>query len=286
MKHLFSNVFMVEAGSSFIVSYLIPRETGGLVAVEVIGGRKKLTAKVNIIVALDGIFASMKGAKHCRFMRAARMDAGAPQFLEEKFWPKMRLALQKGCKPRLHSPGGFNPVGYADELAIPDFVTSGSWGWIIRKSEIGRCLSALPSLPRETGEINEAAGIATFWIAWNGAPPYCFFGIFASESEASGMTWEDESYQYPPTVKPTVQKWKLGVSRAGNPVILNEDGYHEDDGRVTACAPYYKGGGDSAGHSHALPIHVPIEMGKGGKLEGKSWNNARRALLKYYEEYK
>jgi hypothetical protein len=125
-------------------------------------------------------------------------------------------------------------------------------------------------------------------VAWNGETSGSFFSIFATREEAEKMIWVDTGYKNPRTRQPQVRKWRVGISKAGNPIILepiNID-FYGFEGQALANVPYRGEPGNPQGN-RLMPTGVPIFSG--GHLEGsepsKSWNRARKALLGYYEKY-
>ena len=61
-----------------------------------------------------------------------------------RFWPRLRKALRKADVERVHIPGGGTPIHYCDEIVIPDFMSVGTFYYVIKYADIKMYLDQLP----------------------------------------------------------------------------------------------------------------------------------------------
>lgn len=145
-KSLTEQMIALEEGETFFANYMIPdgiENFAELVQTE--RGSTKIVPRRDIILVVEELHDSGKGAKHVRFARAARPNGKGLCFAESKKWPKLRAAMLHEKVPTRHSLGGFKFVPlYSDEIAVQNYSQSGSTGWIIRKKDIGGYLKKLP----------------------------------------------------------------------------------------------------------------------------------------------
>jgi len=167
-----NTVIGVGQGETFFASFMIPEGIENFGKIErVMRGATKIKAKSALIMVVEGLHPSKQGCKHIRFVRLDRGSEGAGlATIEEKKWPRLRVALKHSNVPRIHVQGGFGQaVAYSDELAVPDYSMSGSWGWIVRREDIAKYLNALPPL-------NDSGEIGMVWInhvGWMNTPDEC-----------------------------------------------------------------------------------------------------------------
>lgn len=130
----------------------LPEGVNGLIKVEEMPGGKtskshiKIVAKQDILLVVWGIHDSGSGAKSICFIRADLKDrgTGSPRFAKPMIWAKLRLALKKSGKPKVHASGGLeNALVYKHERAISDFCNEGAHGWIIPRGKIDGLLRSL-----------------------------------------------------------------------------------------------------------------------------------------------
>ena len=127
--------------------------------------------------------------------------------------------------------------------------------------------------------------IATFYVAWNGETTRSFFKVFASHEEAKGMVWNDRMYRGGRVRSPHVREWKIGVTDAGDPFVLEPAyrGRFSSERGLVALVPY-RGSGEPAGNV-LMQVGVPIAQKSGQSYDARVQNLARRALLEYYEKF-
>lgn len=157
----------------FFANFMTPEGIENFAEIEQLErGSTKIKAKSALIMVVEGLHGSNKGCKHIRFVRFDRRSEGAKGLntIEVKQWPRLRAALRYCEVPRIHAQGGFGQtLAYNDEIAVPDYSMSGSWGWVVRRKDIGKYLEALPAL-KDSGEIGMV------WInhvGWMNTPDEC-----------------------------------------------------------------------------------------------------------------
>lgn len=93
-------------------------------------------------------------------------------------YPKLKVALRHAGLPKLEVPGGFDrALKYPDELLVPDYSMSGSSGWLLLQSEVGKYLRMLPPL-KDSGQLG------LIWVNFVGfvnTPDECRIGICSED---------------------------------------------------------------------------------------------------------
>lgn len=120
-------------------------------------GSQDLVFKRPTVVVVEelGDWRGKLSCKHLRFARALREERLTSELSNAVSpYPKLRTALNHAGVPKMEVPGGFNrALKYADEILVPDYsTTSGSSGWLVKNSEVGKYLRGLPPL-KDSGEI-------------------------------------------------------------------------------------------------------------------------------------
>ncbi len=166
-------VIGIDEGETFFANFMTPEGIENFTEVEQLErGSTRIKAKAALIMVVEGLHESKHGCKHIRFVRFDRRSEGAHGLngIEEKKWPRLRAALCHCEVSRIHAQGGFGQaVAYSDEMAVPDYSMSGSWGWIVKRNDIEKYLDALPPL-KDSGEIGMV------WInhvGWMNTPDEC-----------------------------------------------------------------------------------------------------------------
>lgn len=137
--------------------------------------------KEKTIVVVEELQDTRKGlaCKHLRFTRPVREERALSELSNEvKPYPKLRAALNHAQVPKLEVPGGFNrALRYSDELLVPDYSMSGSSGWLIKSSEVGKYLRMLPPL-KDSGEIGQ---VWVNFVGYVNTPDECSIQICAQD---------------------------------------------------------------------------------------------------------
>ncbi|OGZ46004.1 MAG: hypothetical protein A3J54_02130 [Candidatus Ryanbacteria bacterium RIFCSPHIGHO2_02_FULL_45_13b] len=132
-------------------------------------------------------------------------------------------------------------------------------------------------------DLDPTKPIATFYVAWNGEGAGSFFDIFATRREAERMTWVDTMWRNPRTRKPRVTEWKVGITKAGDPIIIapQYDPSHPEFERVgekVAIVPFRSRG--CRNDDRMVAAGVPFVS----RWEPRD-RAVREALLGYHEKY-
>ena len=130
--------------------------------------------------------------------------------------------------------------------------------------------------------------VTVFYVAWNGEGSKSYFGIFESKEDAQEMIWEERRQYGNRFHKPRVTEWRVTVSKSGDPIIIAPAAppHYNPEGKLVANVPFRSR--DFKQDNRLMPSGISIVQG--GKLDNEpcstsSWNNARRALLEYYQKY-
>ncbi len=115
---------------------MVPEDVEDMVSIDDMSYAKVLTAKTDILVVAEGVYARGLKINHARFIRLAREDGKGLNFAEVEYWPLARRRLRDRNIQRLHALGGFNryAVAYGDERLIADYLQDGAYGWVIPKT--------------------------------------------------------------------------------------------------------------------------------------------------------
>lgn len=126
----------IEKNKNVVIKHIIG-ETASMVIERLDDGTYKFTcdAYVSGELCKGGFF-------HLR--QAREVIPGKKLGNNYKYWPRLRLALQKAGVPVINVPGGDTPIHYEDELVVPDFKVSGTHFFVIKRSDIKKYLKLVP----------------------------------------------------------------------------------------------------------------------------------------------
>ncbi|NBO36645.1 hypothetical protein EBU91_03815, partial [bacterium] len=137
-----SELFVValNKGGFFFINQFIPKGIEDFAEVDFKDDSNsvRLVANENLILVVDKIHNSSKGARNLRFVRFEREKSERQKlvFAEPKSFPKFREILRSSDRRIYNVLGGLdNAVIYNDEIAIQD---EGPFGWILSLEEAAK----------------------------------------------------------------------------------------------------------------------------------------------------
>lgn len=134
-------VVTLNQGSIFFINYTFPAGIEDFADLEFKdGGSVLLTAKKNLLLVVEKIHSSLKGAKFLKFVRFERnpLDRYQLRYAEPKSFPKLRQVLMTSEERLYNAIGGLdNFLVYDDEIAIPNDTT---FGWILQRQDVSKYL--------------------------------------------------------------------------------------------------------------------------------------------------
>jgi len=137
-----SELFVValNKGGFFFINQFIPKGIEDFAEVDFKDDSNsvRLVANENLILVVDKIHNSSKGARNLRFVRFEREKSERQKlvFAEPKSFPKLREILRSSDRRIYNVLGGLdNAVIYNDEIAIQD---EGPFGWILSLEETAK----------------------------------------------------------------------------------------------------------------------------------------------------
>lgn len=134
-------VIVLNKGSYFFVNYSVPNGLEDFADLEIKdGGSVLLTAKENLLMVVEKIHSSLKGAKYLKFIRFERNPSDRYQlrFAEPKSFPKLKQLLISSEERLYNAIGGIdNFLVYDDEIAVP---YDTNFGWILQRQGVSKYL--------------------------------------------------------------------------------------------------------------------------------------------------
>lgn len=134
-------VVALKQGSIFFINYIFPAGIEDFTDLEFKdGGSVLLTAKENLLMVVEKIHSSLKGAKYLKFVRFERNPSDRYQlrFAEPKSFPKLKQLLISSEERLYNAIGGIdNFLVYDDEIAVPNDT---NFGWILQRQDVSKYL--------------------------------------------------------------------------------------------------------------------------------------------------
>lgn len=134
-------VLALNQGSYFFVNHTFPTGIEDFAEIDFKdNGSVRLISKANLILVVEKIHPSFKGAKYLKFVRFERnvSERHKLRFAEPKSFPKLQSILLETNERLYNSVGGLdNAVIYEDEILVPN---EPAFGWIINRSEANNYL--------------------------------------------------------------------------------------------------------------------------------------------------